>query len=68
MSKCVVCGRENVKLFRGYGSFFREDDVFCSKHKPKEWYVPLVKDSDGSVWGYTSVPQDALHEWEKLPE
>ena len=68
MSKCIVCGKENVKLWRSYGGFFREDEVWCKAHKPKEWVVPLIKDKGGDVWGYTSVPDDAIEAWKKLPE
>lgn len=68
MSKCAVCGKSHVKLWRGYGSFFREDDVYCTEHKPEQWYVPLVKDADGSVWGYTSAPDEAVKHWEALPD
>ena len=33
------------------------------------WYVPLcIDESDGSVWGYTSVPNEALNKFYSSPE
>lgn len=67
--KCNVCGRSGIKLFRPYGEFFREENTRCTQHKPESWYVPLVEDEqDGSVWGYTSVPDKDIKKWESLPE
>lgn len=49
----------------------RDDEIFCKKHAPqgyidKQVMVPLVEDTDGSVWGYTSIPDDAIERWEGL--
>lgn len=66
---CATCGRTDVKLYRAYGSFLREAEIFCKAHVPADqasWYVPLVEDLDGSVWGYTSVPDEAIRRWEAL--
>lgn len=66
---CSVCKRDDVKLCRWYGSFLRDDEIYCAAHRPQtEWLVPLCEDTDGSVWGYTSVPQDAIDRFNVLPE
>jgi hypothetical protein len=31
------------------------------------WLVPAVPDGEGSFWGYSSVPQDRVDWWRKLP-
>lgn len=69
--QCHTCQRRDVKLYRAYGSFLRDGEIFCKAHTPADqasWYVPLVEDTDGSVWGYTSVPDEAIARWEALPE
>lgn len=65
---CATCGRNDIKLYRAYGSFLRDAEIFCGAHKPAEWYVSLVEDTDGSVWGYTSVPDEAIARWEALSD
>ncbi len=70
---CAVCKRYNVKLYRYYASFLRDDEIFCRSHAPageieKQYLVPLCEDDDGSVWGYTSVPDDAIKRFDALPE
>jgi len=67
---CHECGRNDVKLYRKYGSILRQDEIYCGQHLPcnRNWIVPLVEDTDGSVWGYTSVPQEAMDRWENLPD
>lgn len=68
--KCAVCGRSAVRLYRPYGEFLRSERIRCCRHMPydSKWYVPLVEDTDGSVWGYTSVPDDAIKRWQDLPD
>jgi len=69
--KCYVCNKDSVRLYRSYGTFFRESTVFCNEHVPEKsrgWYVPLCTDVDGTVWGYTSVPDSAIDEFYSLPE
>lgn len=32
------------------------------------WYIPAVPDEEGvGYWGYTSVPQDGVEWWKRLP-
>jgi hypothetical protein len=69
--KCSKCKRNDIKLYRPYGEFLRDSTIKCRKHVPKDnwdWYVPMIEDTDGSVWGYTSVPPEAIDRWERLPE
>ena len=73
MHNCSVCKRNGVKLYRYYGSFLRDDEIFCGTCAPKgeiehQNLVPLCEDIDGSVWGYTSVPQDAIDRFHALPD
>ena len=58
--KCSVCGRNDVRLYRWYGSFLRDDEIQCKAHmegknaairrwqgrewKMPEWRVPLIED------------------------
>ena len=61
--RCAVCGRSDVRLYRYYGSFLRDSEIFCDLDAPEksgDWLVPLCEDTDGSVWGYSSIPEDAL--------
>lgn len=71
--RCAICKRNAVKLYRYYASFLRDSEIFCKTHAPtghieKQHLVPLCEDTDGSVWGYTSVPEDAIARWEALPD
>lgn len=70
---CATCHRADVRRYRLYGNFLREDDIFCNAHIPAQpdewgWWVPLIQDEDGGVWGYTSVPEPAIRGWEALPD
>lgn len=31
------------------------------------YYIPAVPTDDGTFWGYTSVPQDGVEWWKRLP-
>ena len=67
--KCAVCNA-GVKLYRPYGEFLRMERITCEDHIPekaKDWYVPLIEDLDGTVWGYTSSPRSAIARWESMP-
>jgi hypothetical protein len=54
-----------------------EDFDAAGKHESRDlpgmrtdqigWLVPAVPDSEGSFWGYTSVPQDRIAWWRALP-
>ena len=70
---CSICRRNDIKLYRYYGSFLRDDEIFCRSHAPaghieNQNLVPLCEDADGSVWGYTSVPQDVIDRFNALPD
>lgn len=70
---CNECKKTNqqVRLYRPYGNFYRVEDNACNEHVPegsRGWYVPLVFDEDGGVWGYTSVPEEACKAFYSLPE
>lgn len=70
---CSVCKRNTVKLYRYYALFLRDNDIFCRTHAPagqieNQNLVPLCEDADGSVWGYTSVPEDAIARFNALPD
>lgn len=68
---CATCGRNDIRLYRAYGSFLRDEEIFCKAHTPAEqasWYVPLCEDEDGTVWSYTSAPDEAIKRWEALPD
>lgn len=68
---CTVCKSHEVRLYRYYGNALRANEIFCKAHAPegaREYLTPLVEDVDGSVWGYTSAPEDAIARWNALPE
>lgn len=70
---CTVCKRNTVKLYRYYASFLRDEEIYCKTHAPagqieRQHLVPLCEDVDGSVWGYTSVPEDAIARFNALPD
>ena len=68
--KCAKCGKQGVKLYRAYGEFLRDDRIFCQEHVDPDswgWYIPLIEDTDGTAWGYTSSPLEAVKRWEALP-
>lgn len=79
--KCATCGRNDIKLFRSAGGFLHDDEIFCYTHCPRNtdlssdfikkcvlqtWYVPCIEDTDGSIWGYTSVPTKDIVKWNAL--
>jgi hypothetical protein len=69
--KCADCGVQYVRLYRSYGGFFCESDVYCNAHVPHEhrgWYVPLIEDSRGEIWGYTSCPEADIDRWFALTD
>lgn len=71
--KCSRCGRSDVRLYRYYGCFLRDSEIYCCQCAPaglieKKSLVPLCEDIDGSVWGYTSVPPDAIARFYVLPD
>jgi hypothetical protein len=70
-SKCGVCGATRCRLYRPYGEFRRPERDRCNAHVLEDergWYVPLVLDNDGSVWGFTSAPPRACGAFYALPE
>ena len=70
LHKCNACNIDNIKLYRPYGEFLRDERIFCEEHVPVDewdWFVPMIEDVDGTVWGYTSVPQNDIRKWESLP-
>ena len=71
--RCAICQRNDVRLYRYYSSFLRDDEIFCRAHAlageiESQLLVPLCEDTDGSVWGYSAVPDDAIARWRALPE
>lgn len=67
---CTICKRNNVKLYRVYGSPSpRESKIYCKEHSPEsKEMVPLIEDVDGTIWGYTSAPNEAIEQWRSLPD
>lgn len=51
---CTICKRNTVKLYRYYGNFLRDSEIFCRAHAPPghiehQNLVPLIENEDGSV-------------------
>lgn len=71
--RCATCQRNTVKLYRYYASPLRDAEIFCRRcappgHIERQNLVPLCEDTDGTVWGYTSVPEDAIARFNALPD
>ena len=69
LHRCAVCNQD-VKLYRPYGEFLRSQRIKCREHIPnneQDWHVPLIEDTDGGVWGFSSAPQSAIDKWNILP-
>ncbi len=68
LHRCHVCKKSNVRLYREYGEFLREHRIYCAKHIGKwNWKVPLIEDTWGNVWGYSSYPNNDIDKWLQLP-
>jgi hypothetical protein len=68
---CGKCKAKDVKIYRPYGSFYRPEDNRCNGClKPKDYdnYIPCCMAKDGSVWGFTSVPEEDCLKFYALPE
>jgi len=70
---CAICKRNDIKLYCYYSNFLRDSEIFCRTHAPpghieRRSLVPLIEDEDGGVWGYTSMPEDAIVRWKALPD
>lgn len=71
MRKCYTCGRSDVRLYREYGMFLRDTDIKCNAHirqNSQDWIVPLIEAPDGTVWGYTSCPEEDIKTWRNKPD
>jgi hypothetical protein len=71
--KCASCAAKDQEIDISQmdceGIFPRTDALGCTRLTDQiGWYVPAVPDKEGEgYWGYTSVPQEALEWWNKLP-
>lgn len=70
---CGKCKAKNVRIYRSYGTFYRPETNRCNNCLPSKldkrgWYVPCIADSDGTIWGYASVPQELCEKFYALPE
>lgn len=67
---CGKCGATGVKIYRDYGMFRRPENDRCNDClEDPSWFVPCILDeSDGSCWGYTSVPEEDCKKFYALPE
>lgn len=81
--RCGECGARGVRLYREYETFMEHITLRCRacacKHAGQEpdqksehsigWLVAAVPTYDRTTfWGYTSIPQEALNWWNKLPK
>lgn len=68
--KCGCCGRDDVKLYRPYGMFYRPKDNRCNGClENADWYVPCVQDPvDMTIWGYSAVPPEACERFYNMPD
>jgi len=82
--KCDGCGVYGVRLYRHYQTFLEHQVLRCrscalesqKQTKPDSdyehsigWMVAAVPTEDGTTyWGYTSVPQEGVEWWDRLPK
>lgn len=81
--RCSKCKAQGVKLWRQYQTFLEHVELLCftcgltdqgkSEAETRNtdtigWLVPAVPTNDGTFWGYTSVPQERVDWWERLPK
>lgn len=81
--KCGDCGAGKVRLYREYQTFLNHQSLRCracalinqKKSEPDNsgehsigWLVAAVPTVEGDTfWGYSSVPQDGVEWWNRLP-
>lgn len=81
--KCAVCGALGVRLYRQYQTFANQIRLHCrecaladQKQKGTDdvtehsigWLVAAVPTVEGDTfWGFTSVPDDGVKWWDRLP-
>lgn len=60
---CIVCGaqKEQANIERYMKLAIESGDTIGN-------LLPAVPTEDGYMWGYTSVPEKAIHWWRGLPE
>lgn len=66
---CAKCAsedqKENIETMDEDGNF---DWEYGLKVDQIGWYVPAIPDEEGvGYWGYTSVPENGIEWWRKLP-
>jgi len=69
--KCGLCGCTGIRLYRPHGMFRREADDRCNQcttGQDRSYYVPLILDSDGAAWGYSSARPEDIELFSALPE
>lgn len=82
--KCDKCGVFGVRLYRRYQTWLEGQMLRCrscalkSQSQPQPdsesehsigWLVAAVPTEDGTTyWGYTSVPQEGVEWWDRLPK
>lgn len=68
---CGVCGKSDVRIYRPYGNVYRPEDNRCNAcltSKDFKWYIPLILDSDGSIYGYGAIPVIGWTMFDELAE
>ena len=81
--ECKDCGVSGVRLYREYQTFLDHQTLRCRecacKNQESEpfleaehsigWLVAAVPTEDGKTfWGFTSVPQEGVEWWNRLPK
>jgi hypothetical protein len=80
---CKDCGAKGVRLYREYQTFLDQQVLRCTacalknqkKTEPDNkfahsigWLVAAVPtEENDTFWGYTSVPEDGVKWWDRLP-
>lgn len=70
---CTICKRRDVRLYRWYARFLRDEEIYCRAHAPEgriesQNLVPLYEDIGGAVWGTFNAPATAIARWKALPD
>lgn len=76
---CVKCKMQGVRLYREYQTMYTDlECTACAEKSQKRkvdehphsigWRVAVpLEDNPKGYWGYTSVPQEGVDWWDRLP-
>lgn len=64
---CADCSMQDQGKVGEVDADGRRECKYGQKTDQIGWLVPAVPADDGAFWGYSSVPEDRVQWWRKLP-